>query len=310
MPKKRRRHKKTSQSAPCRPRPDDMVRVKDFLIRQGEKTTAAEILTFLAENDQQAFRSREIASALGYLSDEDLPGFWYVLHKLHEEGALDKDAERRYSLAKGVAPLPDVIRARQELAVDAKTKVAPFVPPPKQRYKVGEVYEGTLKTNPSGYGLVSVEGYEDEIFVPASELRSVLDGDRVKVRITLAPLEVKADRESFSRRFEGKIIEVLEHTRTELVGVLKRRNKAFQFIPDSNRILPEVFVSLKDAKGAEDGDKVVLSKLKFQDDHTLTGKVKEILGRAGDSSVEVLSIARSLGIDATFPKSVLTKPML
>lgn len=305
MPKKRRRHKQQTQNPSRRPRPDDMVRVKDFLIRQGEKTTAAEILAFLAENDSQAFRSRDIASALGYLSDEDLPGFWYVLHKLHEEGALDKDAERRYSLAKGVAPLPEVIRARQELALDAKTKVAPFVPPAKLRFKVGEVYEGTLKTNPSGYGLVSVKEYDDEIFIPASELQRVLDGDRVKVRVTMAPLEVKADRESFSRRFEGKIIEVLEHTRTELVGVLRRRNKDYQFIPDSNRILPEVVVSLKDAKGAKDGDKVALYKLQFQDDRTLTGKVKEILGRAGDSSVEVISIARSLGIDATFPKSVL-----
>jgi ribonuclease R len=242
MPKKRKPRSNSKRTGSNRPRPDDIERVKEFLIRQGEKTIAAEILNFLSVHDGKAFRSREIAAELGYLSDDDLPGFWYVLHKLHEEGALDKDAERRYSLARSAAPLPEVIRVREELALHADTKVAPFVPPPKQRFKVGEIYEGTLKTHPNGYGLVSVADYDDEIFLPATELRRVLDGDIVKVRVTMAPLDLHANRESFSRRFEGKLVEVVERTRTELVGVLKRRNKDFQLIPDSNRILPEIFI--------------------------------------------------------------------
>ncbi len=307
MPKKRKPRSHSNHTGSSRPRPDDVARVKDFLIRQGEKTIAAEILNFLSAHDGQAFRSRDIAAELGYLSDDDLPGFWYVLHKLHEEGALDKDAERRYSLARSAAPLPEVIRVREELALHADTQVAPFVPPTKPRFKVGEIYEGTLKTHPNGYGLVSVADYDDEIFLPANELREVLDGDVVKVRVTLAPLEVRANRESFSRRFEGKLVEVLARTRTELVGILKRRNKGFQFIPDSNRILPEVFISLKDAKTASDGDKVVIGKLQFAEDGVLTGKVIEVLGKSGDSKVEVAAIARALGIDATFPKSVLAE---
>ncbi len=307
MAKKRKQRKKHHDERPTRPRPDDVKRVKDFLIRQGEKTIAAEILNFLSENEGKAFRSRDIAAKLGYASDDDLPGFWYVLHKLHEEGALDKDADRCYTLAKSATPLTEVIRVREELALSAETTVAPFVPPAKQRFKVGEVYEGTLKTHPNGYGLVSVPNYEDEIFLPANELREVLDGDLVKVRVTMAPLEVRSDRESFSRRFEGKLVEVLERTRTELVGILKRRNKLFQFIPDSNRILPEIFVSLKDAKNASDGEKVVVGKLKFEEDGAMSAKVLEVLGKAGESSVEVTAIARSLGIDATFPKSVLAE---
>jgi ribonuclease R len=166
MPKKRKPRSQSDHTRPSRPRPDDVQRVKDFLIRQGEKTIAAEILNFLSEHDGKAFRSREIAAELGYLSDDDLPGFWYVLHKLHEEGALDKDADRCYSLARSAAPLPEVIRVREALALHADTQVAPFVPPPKQRFKVGEIYEGTLKTHPNGYGLVSVTGYDEEIFLP------------------------------------------------------------------------------------------------------------------------------------------------
>ncbi len=307
MPKKRKPRSHSNRTGSNRPRPDDIERVKEFLIRQGEKTIAAEILNFLSVHDGKAFRSREIAAELGYLSDDDLPGFWYVLHKLHEEGALDKDAERRYSLARSAAPLPEVIRVREELALHADTKVAPFVPPPKPRFKVGHIYEGTLTTHPNGYGLVSVADYDDEIFLPATELRKVLDGDIVRVRVTMAPLDLHANRESFSRRFEGKLVEVVERTRTELVGVLKRRNKDFQLIPDSNRILPEIFISLKDAKTAKAGDKVVVGKLQFVRDDVLSGKVIEVLGKSGDSKVEVAAIARAWGIDETFPKSVLAE---
>ncbi len=305
---RKERRRRQQQLDASRPSPNDMLRVKEFLIRQGEKSVAAEILNFFAENEGGRFRSRDIAAELGYDSDEDLPGFWHILHRLHEAGGLEKDDDRCYSLSANGVSMTDMIRTHQELAVPVDKKQTPIVlAPPKARFQVGNTYTGTLSTHPNGYGFVKVEGYEDEIYIPADQLVDVLTDDVIEVKVTLAPLDQRGKKESWSRRFEGELVRLVERKRTEIVGTLKRKNKAFQLIPDNSRIVPEIVVKLKDAKDAQEGDKVVATKLVFEKDHTLSAKVSEVLGRAGESSVEVAAIARSLGIDATFPKAVVAE---
>jgi hypothetical protein len=46
MPKKRKPRSQSDHTRPSRPRPDDVQRVKDFLIRQGEKNHCCRNLEF------------------------------------------------------------------------------------------------------------------------------------------------------------------------------------------------------------------------------------------------------------------------
>ncbi len=300
-------HGRNSKRKRHYPRPDDMERVMEFLIRQGEKSVAAEILNFLSENEGKRYRSRELASALGYDSNDEIPGFWYVLHRLHEAGSVDKDSERRYFAPSADTPPSEIIERRVQTAVYPKRDAIEHLKAEKKKakYELGKAYVGKLRTNPNGYGFVTVEGYDDEIFVPAEHIKRALDGDIVSVLITNSPYDESKPRTTWSKRFEGKITAVLERTRTELVGILRRTRRAFKFIPDDSCILPDITIKQKDAAQAEDGDKVVIHKFTFNSDTSLTAKVKEVLGKAGDSRAEVAAIARSYGIDATFPKAVI-----
>jgi len=307
----KKKHRQTPQRSAKRkrdyPRPDDMERVMEFLIRQGEKSVAAEILNFLSENEGKRYRSRELASALGYDSNDDVPGFWYVLHRLHEAGSVDKDNERNYFAPSADTPPSEIIERRVQTAVYPKRDAIEHLKAEqrKPKYELGKSYIGKLRTHPNGFGFVTVEGYDDEIFVPAEHIKQALDGDVVSVQITNSPYDDSKPRNTWSKRFEGKITEVIERTRTELVGTLKRANRAFKFIPDESNILPDITIKQKDIGKATEGDKVVIHKLKFDSDTSLTAKVKEVLGKAGDSRAEVAAIARSHGIDASFPKAVV-----
>ena len=297
---KSRKHKHKSNSSKRkrsneRARPDDHLKINEFLFRQGQKAIAAEIVHFLTDNDMR-YRSVELAKQLGYDTTSDLPGFWYVLHRLQEDGTVDKDSDRCYGI-----PSADTIPY-----TDPITKEAGFKVEAVNQYRENETYIGKISTHPNGYGFVTVDNYDDDIFIPANQLEKVLHNDVVEVRVTNVP-STYSGKKTPHERCEGVITSVVERKIREIVGVIRRRNRKFELIPDNSRILPEINVKLKEAGGANDGDKVVVSALEFTGLNKLQGKVLETLGRAGDSNVEVTSIVRSMGIDETFPDHVLAE---
>jgi ribonuclease R len=293
---RKHRHKQRpqkQQKSNDRARPDDPIKINEFLFRQGQKAIAAEIVHFLTEKDAR-FRSVDLAKQLGYDSSSDLPGFWYVLHRLQEDGTVDKDSDRCYGI-----PSADTISY-----TDPITKEPSYKLEAQNQYKENEVYVGRISTHPNGYGFVSVDNYDDDIFVPAGELEFVIHQDLVEVMVTNVP-STYSGKKTPHERCEGAIKKLVERPLKEIVGVIRRRNRKFELIADNSRILPEITIKLKDAQNAKDGDKVVVHELEFMESSKIQARVKEILGQAGDSNVEVTSIVRSMGIDETFPDSVL-----
>lgn len=303
MKKRKEKHQhrkaknKSRHTNPHRPndraRPDDPIKINEFLFRQGQKAIAAEIVHYLTESEGR-YRSVELAKKLGYDSSNDLPGFWYVLHRLQEDGTVDKDSDRCYGM-----PSAETISY-----TDPITKEPSYKLEAKNQYKENELYTGKISTHPNGYGFVSVDNYDDDIFIPANQLEKVLHQDVVEVRVTNVP-STYSGKKTPHERCEGEIANVIKRSIHEVVGVIRRRNRKFELIADNSRILPDIFIKLKDAAGVSDGDKVVANELVFAASGDLNVKIKEILGRAGDSNVEVTSIVRSMGIDETFPDAVL-----
>ena len=82
--------RKNTRQAPShtgeRVKPNDHILINEFLFRRGESSLAAEIITFFSDHEGARLRSLDLAIALGYTESKQLPGFWYVLHKLQEEG--------------------------------------------------------------------------------------------------------------------------------------------------------------------------------------------------------------------------------
>lgn len=291
-----KRKKKNSSHSPVekRVKPNDHILINEFLVRKGEASIASEIINFLSDHESKRFRSVELAKMLGYEESRHLPGFWYVLHKLQEEGVLDKDSKRCYGLAGQEMPTyEDVL---------AQTKQFPC--PDKQHYKVDQLYTGVITTHPNGYGFVEVEGYDDDIFIKAESLSDAIHGDEIEVLVTKVPKTYQSQMTPH-QRCEGVVTRVINRALHTVVGTLVRKNRKFVLVPDLKKILPEINVRIKDSGGAADGQKVVAGDLDFQKNGTIRAVVREILGDAGSSEVEVSAIARSKGIDETFDEELL-----
>jgi ribonuclease R len=153
--------------------------------------------------------------------------------------------------------------------------------------------EGILSVNPQGFGFVeTAEG--EELFVRENNMGNALHGDRVRVGLA-AP-------KRGARLRECEVLDVLERARQQTVGTINVHGH-FAFVkPDDRRMNQDVYVPEDDLAGAKDGDKVLVSIDRFDDRHASPeGRVLEVIGRADDPRVRVLSLAMSMDIRSGFP---------
>ncbi|MEI6758384.1 MAG: ribonuclease R [Chlorobium sp.] len=283
-----------SQFTGERVKPNDHILINEFLFRRGESSLAAEIITFFSDHEGARYKSVDLAKALGYTESKQLPGFWYVLHKLQEEGTVDKDSNRCYGMSGVEAD------TYEEHIVQAKI----FPAPGKEQYKVNKVYTGHISTHPNGYGFVDVEGFDDDIFIKAVDMNFSIHGDEVEVLVSKVP-DTYSSKSTPHQRCEGAVQKVISRRITTIIGTLTKSNRRFVLKPDDRKILPEIIVPIRNSRKATDGQKVLVGELDFSKEGVIQAKVLEILGMAGESSVEVSAIARSRGIDETFDAPLL-----
>ncbi len=160
---------------------------------------------------------------------------------------------------------------------------------------------GTVVGHPDGYGFVipdekAKHGGED-IFLGPKEMSLVLHGDRVMVR------PAGLDRRG---RPEGKIVEVLEHVNTKLVGRVVREQGLTIVIAEDKRMNQDILVPYHLDMDAKDGQ-VVVVELTMQPSPTAKpmGKIVEILGNYADAGMEIEIALRKHNLPYEFSKEAL-----
>ena len=167
------------------------------------------------------------------------------------------------------------------------------------KYKIiqNEHYHvGVLEVTNNKNGYFISDGLERDAFIPTINLNRGLDGDTVKVYVY---------RRRNNDRFEGEVIEVIERSKTEFVGVLQM-NKNFGFvIPDNPKMYADIFISKKHIGNAEDGDKVQAKITNWPDNSKNPfGKIITVLGKPGEHDTEIHSILLEYGLPYKFPENV------
>lgn len=163
---------------------------------------------------------------------------------------------------------------------------------------------GKMNITSKGFGFVIPDnGQEegkakiDDIFIPATMLKSAMNNDKVLVRVTV-------EKSSFSKR-EGEVVRILERANNKIVGTFES-SRTFGFVvPDDNRLNQDVFIEGRNFNGAKVGMKVVAEITKWPTkNHSPEGKIIEVLGKIGAPGVDILSVMRQYDLAENFPEEV------
>ena len=104
----------------------------------------------------------------------------------------------------------------------------------KGKYKKseGKYLVGTFTAHPRGFGFVSIEGEDADIFIPQERSKGAVSGHKVVVEIT--------DYGKEGKKPEGKVVEILGHINdpgTDILSIVRAYNLPVEF---SERILKQV----------------------------------------------------------------------
>jgi ribonuclease R len=166
-----------------------------------------------------------------------------------------------------------------------------------RRDRAGRVASGVLTMTRRGDAFVRPDDGGTDVFVPAGRMATAMDGDRVAVRV---------DRRPTGRNPEGTVVEVLERSRTSVVGTFHRRKRLSFVVPLDRRLRREVMVpGGRDVEAAE-GDVVVVRLTGFGTGRSRpTGSIERVLGPLGDPGIDVLAVAHGFDLSLDFPSAVL-----
>lgn len=169
----------------------------------------------------------------------------------------------------------------------------------KGKYARSEVFAqpGIFSAHHRGFGFVTIEGRDGDLFVPPDDTGDAMDGDTVQVII---------DENGRGGRAEARVLKVLKHANETLIGTFEK-NKSFGFvIPDNPRITMDIFIPQGKESGAVSGHKVVVKLDTYATrNKNPEGHVQEILGHINDPGVDILSIVRAYGLPEEFPEDVM-----
>lgn len=184
----------------------------------------------------------------------------------------------------------DALLAEGSVELTAKGK---YIKPERQNLI------GTFTAHPKGFGFVTVEGEEEDIFIPEPYVNGAFHKDLVRIKVS-------KNYTSEGRRKEGVVLKILERGSKSLVGTFQK-NSSFGFVcPDDSHYGKDIFISKKHFHGAEQDDKVVVRLLSYGTERTKPeGEITEILGSVNDPATDVTSIVKAYDIEEAFPKAVL-----
>ncbi|WP_180958657.1 ribonuclease R [Mediterraneibacter gnavus] len=170
----------------------------------------------------------------------------------------------------------------------------------KGKYVKGQpqYLKGIFQANLRGFGFVLREDEED-VFIPEENINGAFQGDEVEFLITKSPE---------GRRKEGKIVRVVSHGTTKVIG-LYEKSKSFGFVrPDNQRFLKDIYIPAGKEKGAMTGHKVVVELTSYGGEKMKPeGKVVEIIGHINDPGTDIMSIVKGYDMPVEFPEKVLNQ---
>lgn len=181
----------------------------------------------------------------------------------------------------------------------------------EKKSEVTEIYQGKFRIKSSrgyitgivdmtrmGYGFISSDECEEDVFVSAKNLRTALHGD--KVRVLLFAKKKGA-------RPEGEVVEIIERWRSSFVGTIEvMPNYAF-LIPDNRNMPFDLFIPVSRLNGAKQGQKAVAKVIEWDTkSRNPVAEITDVLGYPGENETEMHAILSEFELPYKFSEEVET----
>ena len=156
---------------------------------------------------------------------------------------------------------------------------------------------GKFIANERGFGFVEIDDEKKDIFIPPNMTNGAMTGDTVLAKIVSA--------EGEGHRAEGKIVEIIKRGTTTVIGTFQRSTNYGFVVPDDKNLGTDIFIPKSSRRKAKNGDKVVVKITKYpENEKSAEGQIVEILGKASDTNVDLISVVRAHDYKLVFPKEV------
>ena len=119
--------------------------------------------------------------------------------------------------------------------------------PPDSNVRPGSLVEGTVSANRAGYGFLRVEGFKESVFLPPPEMRGVMHGDRLRVKVSRDATD----------RWSGAVQQVLERGVSAFLGTVEVQGRSAWVNAADRRLQLRCALAPQDLHGARNGDWVI-----------------------------------------------------
>ena len=215
----------------------------------------------MLKNPRQPFNYKQIAAKLNITENTEKRLVSEALHRMKKEGLIEERNHGKY-----------VIKAS------------------------GGYITGTVDLTKFGYGFVSTQELESDVFIAARNLRNALHGDTVKVLLYASHK---------GKRPEGEVVEIITRARTAFVGTIEL-NPQFAFLMPDNKNMPfDLFIPLNKLNGALQGQKALARIIEWdQRSRNPIGEIIEVLGYPGENDTEMHAILAEFGLPYRFEPEI------
>lgn len=201
----------------------------------------------------------------------------------------------------------------QTIAMMEREKLVEFTKKGKIRLpQKNSAIEGTFRANERGFGFVTIDPEEPDVYIPKEAVNFAMDGDKVAIDI-IQPGDPFSDRGA-----EGKVIEIKERAITQVVGEFiaydeKEVSETDLYgyaVPKDKKMTGLTFNIAAQGIKPVDGSIVIVEVTHYPEKDypkSLEGLVKKVIGHKNDPGMDILSIVVAHGIPTSFPDEVVAE---
>ncbi len=222
----------------------------------------------------------------------------------------DRNALLDHLRESGHPESPDVIlramglkgdRARSKLVerLDGMVRAGQLIRNRRGDYCLAEKLDlkfGAVAGHRDGFGFLVPDDGSERVHLSAREMQSLIDGDRIAVRI---------DGEDRRGRPYGRLVEVLERGTEEIAGQFVRERGIGLVIPDNPKIAHRILIPKGESGSAKPGQIVVARILDYPSAwEQATGSIVHVIGDPSQKGIATDVAIHAHGIPTEWPHAV------